>query len=83
MCTSNPIVPGEEQDVTKMFTADELQRARSVGLRDGEILNGITRGVTLEEMIKLTILQKSEKTKIADPNDTSTGPPPITFNEAV
>lgn len=70
----------EEQDVTKIFTADELQRARSVGIRDRELMNGISRGVTVDEMIKLFTLQKSEAVRYEeDFNETI----PLTFEEMV
>ncbi|XP_037052379.1 uncharacterized protein LOC119085933 [Bradysia coprophila] len=79
VCTCNPIAPGEEQDVTKIFTADELQRARSVGIKDRELLNGKSRGVSVDEMVKLSVLQKTEVSRIVDFNDTT--PLTITFEE--
>lgn len=59
MCTANPVSVDEETDVTTLFTPDELQRARSAGITDGELMTGKSRGVTADEMIKLYLLAKS------------------------
>lgn len=52
-----------ENDVAKLFTPDELQRARSADIPDVELLQGRTFGLTVEEMIKLHPLKEIQNIK--------------------
>lgn len=70
VCTAKAIAIGKENDVTQLFTADELERARKVGLKDQHLITGLSRGVTAEEMIQITILSNLEKGETV--NDTAT-----------
>ncbi|XP_037049541.1 uncharacterized protein LOC119083841 [Bradysia coprophila] len=53
-----------EQDVTKLFSADELQRAKAAQISDVSLIDGKGYGLTIEEIIRLHPLKsvKSERT---------------------
>lgn len=52
VCKANPISVGEEADVTKLFTASELERARNAGIDDRALLQAKSIGFSFEETIK-------------------------------
>lgn len=43
----------EETDVTKLFSANELQRAKIAGVNDQALIEGRSYGLSFEEMMKL------------------------------
>lgn len=57
MCTAKPVTSEEEINVAKLFTADELQRAKDNGFLEPELVRGKSKGFTLDEMIKLRQLR--------------------------
>ncbi|XP_037051369.1 uncharacterized protein LOC119085174 isoform X1 [Bradysia coprophila] len=71
VCTANPISTEEESDVTKLFSADELQLANDARLPIPRLVEGkLDFGLTFEEMIKLHNLRNSMKApKTAFPED--------------
>ncbi|KAJ6638369.1 hypothetical protein Bhyg_11104 [Pseudolycoriella hygida] len=60
MCSGSPIAIGEESNIAELFTNDELERALNVGITFEQLINGKTRGVTVDEMIQLFQLQRTE-----------------------
>lgn len=57
-----PIAPGTEihDDVTKLFTPAELQRAKDAGISDRRLMESKHFGVTLDELIELNEFEKSD-----------------------
>lgn len=47
----------EETDVTKLFSASELQRAKIAGLNDQALIEGRSYGLSFEEVMKLKQIQ--------------------------
>ncbi|XP_037031189.1 uncharacterized protein LOC119070814 [Bradysia coprophila] len=69
---TNPISTEEETDVSKLFSADELQRAKDAGLPVQRLVEGyFNYGFTFEDMMKLQQLQNSMKApkKAVTPED--------------
>lgn len=57
MCTANPIaVEDETKDLSKMFSASELQRAANAGVSDKLLIDLKSLGLTFEETIKYDAL---------------------------
>ncbi|XP_037029221.1 uncharacterized protein LOC119069269 [Bradysia coprophila] len=56
VCTANPVTSPQENDLTKLFTPDELIHARNAGLSQFELIDGKTSGLTLDEIIKMNAL---------------------------
>ncbi len=52
VCTANPITSEQQFDPAKVFSADELQRAKDVGLPVRRLAEGHEYGLTLEQIIK-------------------------------
>ncbi|XP_037051370.1 uncharacterized protein LOC119085174 isoform X2 [Bradysia coprophila] len=69
VCTANPISTEEEFDFTKLFSADELQRAKDAGFPFERLVKVMLNdGLTFDEMIKLHQLQTgTERPKNAYP----------------
>lgn len=62
-----------------MTTAIDV--ARNAGIRDGELINGRTRGVSVDEMVKIVLLAKTEVLKYDENNNETTRS--TTFEEMV
>lgn len=55
--TANPIATEEEKDVTKLYSAAELERAYNANINNKRLVEGKLYGLTLDQMIKLTELR--------------------------
>lgn len=62
-----------------MTTAIDV--ARNAGIRDGELIIGRTRGVSVDEMVKIVLLAKTEVLKYDENNNETTRS--TTFEEMV
>lgn len=63
MCTANPISEEETVDVTKLFSASELERAKNAGISDGFLRQAKSYEFTFEELIKLHSLKNDPEVK--------------------
>ncbi|XP_037039520.1 uncharacterized protein LOC119076709 [Bradysia coprophila] len=60
VCTANPISSEEEADPAKLFSADELERAKNAELNVARLVEGKSYGLTFEEMMKFHELRKNK-----------------------